>query len=83
MELVNLTKDEIKKEIKLKSEKEVDNYTFITLDLIRSFSKMFENYDIPITINLEFQENNQKAEVYQEFYHSLDCDAHLNQEIPQ
>ena len=81
MELVKLTKESLQKELRLKYEKEVDNYTFITLDLIKSFSKMFEKYNIPISINLQFQENNQKAEVYQEFYYSLDCDEHLNQEI--
>ena len=80
MELVKLTKDEIRKEIKLKSEKDILKATEMYLDTIKGCQNTFKENDVPITISLCFQENHPKAETFREFYYLLDCDTHLNQE---
>jgi hypothetical protein len=83
MELVKLTKEEIQKEIKLKSEKDILKATEMYLDVIKSCQNTFKENNIPITINLRLQENHPKVEIFREIYHKSEYNTYSNQDIPK
>ena len=71
MELVKLTKKEIRKEIKLKTEKDILKTTEMYLDIIKGCQNTFKENDVPITINLHLQETHPKVETFREIYHKF------------
>ena len=71
MELVKLTKGEIRKEIKLKSEREILKTTEMYLDIIKGCQNTFKENDVPITISLHLQETHPKTEIFREVFHKL------------
>lgn len=71
MNIYKLNKDEIRKKIKLKSEKDILKATEMYLDIIKGCQNTFKENDIPITISLHFQENHPKVETFREIYHKF------------